>query len=290
MSVFADAIASLSALLPVAVLTFPDIGPVMVEIGPVPIRYYSLAYILALLIGWWFVRRQAATPDAPISRTQVDDLLTWAMLGVIAGGRIGYVLFYNLGHYLDHPSQILRLWDGGMSFHGGFLGVVLALILFCRKHALALWRVGDRVAVIAPVGLFLGRLANFINGELWGRPSDVPWAMVFPADPAALPRHPSQLYEAGLEGLLLFAVLIGLYRLTGLARRAPGALVGVFVAGYGTARFIVEFFRAPDSHLGLSLGLSQGQWLSLPMVAVGVLLWVAAHAHRLPAPRQSRKG
>ncbi|WP_262689942.1 prolipoprotein diacylglyceryl transferase [Kordiimonas aestuarii] len=248
-----------------AVIAYPEIDPVLVKIGPLAIRWYSLAYIAGLLFGWWFIRRKASKPGAPLSPAHVDDFLTWAIIGVIAGGRLGYVLFYNLPAYVQDPIAIFRLWDGGMSFHGGALGVVLAIILFCRKHKLDLMRVADLIAIVAPIGLLTGRIANFINGELWGRPTDVSWAMIFPGDPLGVPRHPSQLYEAFGEGLLLFLILQFLYHKTPLAKRAPGFIAGVFFLGYGLARILVEFVREPDAHLGLTAGISRGQMLSVPM-------------------------
>ncbi|WP_020399614.1 prolipoprotein diacylglyceryl transferase [Kordiimonas gwangyangensis] len=267
----------MSLLSPLAVIAYPDINPF--ALGPIEmfgtelgIRWYSLAYIAGLLFGWWYIRRITTKPGAPMAPSHVDDFLTWAIIGVIAGGRLGYVLFYNLPAYVENPIAIFRLWDGGMSFHGGALGVVLALILFCRKHKLDLMRVGDLIAIVTPVGLFTGRLANFINGELWGRPTDVPWAMVFPSDPLGLPRHPSQLYEAFGEGIVLFLLLQLLYHKTPLAKRAPGFIAGTFFAGYGLVRILVEFVREPDAHLGLMAGISRGQMLSVPMFLLAAWL------------------
>lgn len=267
----------MSLLSPLAVIAYPDINPF--ALGPIEmfgtelgIRWYSLAYIAGLLFGWWYIRRITTKPGAPMAPNHVDDFLTWAIIGVIAGGRLGYVLFYNLSAYIENPIAIFRLWDGGMSFHGGALGVVLAIILFCRKHKLDLMRVGDLIAIVTPVGLFTGRLANFINGELWGRPTDVPWAMVFPSDPLGLPRHPSQLYEAFGEGIVLFLLLQLLYHKTPLAKRAPGFIAGTFFAGYGLVRILVEFVREPDAHLGLMAGISRGQMLSVPMFLLAAWL------------------
>lgn len=255
-----------------AALPYPEIDPVLIRLGPLVIRWYSLAYLAGLLFGWWYIKRLARKPGAPMSSQHVDDFLTWAVIGVVGGGRLGYVLFYNLPKYLADPLAVLRLWDGGMSFHGGLIGVILAVILFCRRNNLDLWKVSDAVATVAPLGLFLGRIANFINGELWGRATDVPWAMVFPGDPLGLPRHPSQLYEAFGEGLLLLVLLMSLYNFTDLRRRWPGFIAGLFFIGYGLARLLVEFVREPDAHLGLMAGISRGQLLSIPMLLFA--LWL----------------
>jgi len=253
------------------VIPFPQIDPVLIEIGPLAIRWYSLAYIAGLLIGWRLLRGMVGRSPQVSNDEGVDDYLVWATLGVILGGRLGYVLFYNFSFYLDNPLKALAVWQGGMSFHGGLLGVVLATWAFCRKRKVDLWLFADRVACVSPVGLFFGRIANFINGELFGRVTDTPWAMVFPRG-GPDPRHPSQLYEAFLEGALLFAVLMWLARGESIRAR-PGFLTGVFLAGYGTARLIVEFFRQPDAHLGfLGLGATMGQWLSAPLIAVGLYL------------------
>lgn len=258
-------------------LPFPAIDPVLVEIGPFAIRWYALAYIVGLIGGWAYIRRLVAGARPPImDPAQVDDLLVWATLGTVLGGRVGYVLFYNLPYFLENPAEILMLWHGGMSFHGGLLGVILGTALFCRRRGLVALRVGDAVAAAAPIGLFFGRLANFVNGELFGRVApDVPWAMVFPHG-GPQPRHPSQVYEAALEGLLLFIVLALVWRFSALPRR-PGGMVGLFLIGYGCARITAEFFREPDAHIGfLTLGTTMGQILSVPMVAVGVGLLVRA--------------
>jgi len=261
----------------IPVLLFPQFDPVIVQLGPLAIRWYALAYIVGLVIGWrlvrWLVRQDpvVATPE------QVDDYLTWATLGVVLGGRLGYVLFYQPSTYLSHPMAAFAVWEGGMSFHGGMLGVAIATLWFCRRNAIPLWGFADRIAVAAPVGLLLGRIANFINGELWGReaPADLPWAMVFPhAGP--MPRHPSQLYQAMLEGVILFAVMFALSRSPGLRAR-QGLLTGVFLAGYAIARIIGEMFRQPDSFLGfLAMGTTMGQILSIPMLAAGAWLILRA--------------
>jgi len=247
------------------------IDPVAIELGPLAIRWYALAYIAGLLLGWWYVRRLGEAPPAVLSGERTDDFLVWATLGVVLGGRLGYVLFYNPAYYLSHPAEIVMVWQGGMAFHGGLLGVIAALLLFCRRHKIAPLAMGDIVACAAPVGLFFGRLANFVNAELYGRPApDLPWSMVFPSDPDQLPRHPSQLYEAALEGALLFVILAVLWRVPAIRRR-PGSLIGVFLVGYGLARFTVEFAREPDPQLGYLFGwITMGQILSAPMILAGL--------------------
>jgi phosphatidylglycerol:prolipoprotein diacylglycerol transferase len=255
-------------------IPFPDIDPVIFEIGPFAIRWYSLAYIVGLVVGWRYCRRLTDRSPAALTPEIFDDFLLWATMGVILGGRFGYVLFYKPAHYLTNPLEAFMVWQGGMSFHGGLLGVAVALVVFAWRRKVPVLALADVVAAAAPIGLFLGRVANFINGELYGRASDVPWAMVFPADPSGLPRHPSQLYEAGLEGLVLFLLLYALARLGALGR--DGLATGVFLAGYGLSRLFVELFRQPDAHLGFVLGgTTLGQWLSLPMLLAGLgfVLW-----------------
>ncbi|MBN8846574.1 MULTISPECIES: prolipoprotein diacylglyceryl transferase [unclassified Sphingomonas] len=268
-------------------IRFTDLGlhPDVFAIGPFTLRWYSLAYIAGIVIGWWYLLKLLAQPGAPMARRHADDLVFYATLGIILGGRIGYVLFYAPEMIL-HPIRILRLWDGGMSFHGGVLGTTIGIILFARKNGLNWLRIHDYVACAAPFGLFFGRLANFVNGELWGKPSDLPWAIVFPhtvpvgmIEPA---RHPSQLYEAGLEGLLLFAVLWFFFWRT-KARYEPGKLVGIFVLGYGLCRFFVEFFREPDSQFAgtfFATTIHMGQVLCLPMIAGGIWLIATARGRR----------
>jgi phosphatidylglycerol:prolipoprotein diacylglycerol transferase len=258
--------------MPLLALPFPRIDPILISIGPFAIRWYALAYVAGILLAWWLARRIAANDaywggKSPIRPIDVDDVIVWCAIGIVLGGRIGYVLFYQPGYFLSHPSEVLLIWRGGMSFHGGFLGTVLALILFARKRGIPVLSMLDIAAVVVPMGLLLGRLANFVNGELWGRVTDVPWAFVFPmAGPD--PRHPSQLYQAGLEGLLLFLILIFAVRRGALAR--PGMIGGLFVAGYGIARVIGELFREPDAHIGfLAGGLTMGMILSLPMIVAG---------------------
>lgn len=246
------------------------LSPVAFSIGPLPIRWYSLGYIGGILIGWWYLTKLIAQPGAPMARRHADDFVFYATLGILLGGRIAYVIFYDPWMLRD-PLQIFRLWDGGMAFHGGALGVVVATWLLCRRNGLSTLRFMDYVACCGPFGLFLVRIANFINGELWGRITDVRWAVVFPgADAGPYPRHPSQLYEAGLEGLLMFAILSYLFWFT-RARYKPGLLLGTFLLVYGCSRFLVEFVRQPDVQLGiLPWGLSMGQTLSAPMVVVGL--------------------
>jgi phosphatidylglycerol:prolipoprotein diacylglycerol transferase len=251
-------------------LIHPGFDPVALRIGPLAIHWYGLMYVLAFLQFVWLGRRQLARRrDLALSPVVVDDLMFWGVVGVIAGGRLGYVLFYKPLDFLADPASIFAVWQGGMSFHGGFLGVLLAMAWLSRRRGLRWLQVTDFIAPLVPLGLALGRIGNFINGELWGRQADVPWAMVFPlAD--ALPRHPSQLYQAGLEGVGLFVLLWWFAR----RPRPLGAVSAVFLLGYGTARFAVEFFREPDAHLGLlGLGLSMGQWLCVPMLVAGALMW-----------------
>lgn len=285
-------------------IPFPDLSPEIfsVDLGGfhLALRWYALAYIAGLLIGWKLIERMVKTPRlwqgiAPMRAEQVERLLTWVIIGVILGGRLGFVLFYEPDYYLSNPAQIFRVWEGGMSFHGGFLGTVIAGVIFCRREKIPMLSAADLMAAVAPVGLFFGRLANFVNAELWGRPTTMPWGVAFPGEAAQYcpdvvgicARHPSQLYEGALEGLLLFAVLgYAIWR-----RRAlftPGLVLGLFLAGYGLARFTVEFFRQPDAQfvsdgnpLGLALhiggyGLTMGQALSLPMIAAGVFFILLA--------------
>jgi phosphatidylglycerol---prolipoprotein diacylglyceryl transferase len=263
-------------------IAFPVFDPVAIAIGPLAIRWYALAYIGGIVLGWIYARSLLRNEKlwggpAPITVAQMDDFILWVTLGIIVGGRTGYVLFYNPLFFAQHPAEILELWKGGMSFHGGFLGCVLAVILFCRKHDLPILSLGDIVTAVGPIGLFLGRLANFINSELWGRLADasLPWAMVFPNDPLHLPRHPSQLYEAALEGIVLFTILAVMIRMGALKR--PGLILGSFIAIYAFARILVEFFREPDPQLGfLWGGLTMGMLLSLPMIVAGAILIVVA--------------
>ncbi len=269
----------------IPVLLFPQFDPVLVRFGPLAIRWYALAYITSLVIGWRLVRRFARLAPAVATQLQVDDFLTWATLGVVLGGRLGYVLFYQPAVYLAHPFMILAVWEGGMSFHGGMLGVAAAIIIYCRRNGIPLLGFADRIAIVAPLGLGLGRVANFINGELWGRPAPnwLPWAMEFPRAPdcpsfpdVCVARHPSQLYEALMEGLVLLVVMLVLSRREELRERF-GLLTGVFLCGYAVARIIGEYFREPDAFLGfLAFGTTMGQILSVPMFIAGV--WLIARA------------
>jgi phosphatidylglycerol---prolipoprotein diacylglyceryl transferase len=263
------------------VLNYPHIDPEIFRVGPFALRWYSLAYVAGIMLGWWWMARFTTRHPTPFTRRDVDDFVVWVALGIILGGRIGYVLFYNLDFYLGHPSQILKVWEGGMSFHGGLLGVILAIVLFTRRRKINLFSFADYIACVVPFGLFFGRLANFINGELWGRVSDVPWAMVFPGA-GDLPRHPSQLYEAALEGGVLFAVL-NFFMLRTNARAFPGMINGMFFVLYGVFRYLVEFIRVPDEQVGLLWGsISMGQLLSLPMIGFG--LWLIVSSRRRAAP------
>jgi phosphatidylglycerol:prolipoprotein diacylglycerol transferase len=268
-------------------LRFEELGlhPDVFSIGFFTLRWYSLAYIAGIVIGWWYLLRLLDQPGAPMARRHADDLVFYATLGIILGGRIGYVLFYAPDMIL-HPLRILRLWDGGMSFHGGVIGTSLAIILFARKNGLHWLRIHDYVACVVPFGLFFGRLANFVNGELWGKPTDVAWGIVFSRTvPMGVPepaRHPSQLYEAGLEGLVLFAILWFFFWRTN-ARYQPGKLVGIFLTGYGVARFFVEFFREPDSQFAgtfFATTIHMGQLLCVPMIVGGLYLIATAPGRR----------
>jgi phosphatidylglycerol:prolipoprotein diacylglycerol transferase len=260
-------------------LPFPNIDPVLIQLGPFAIRWYALAYIVGILLGWLYARAIIRNEKlwggpAPLTVAEYDDFIVWVTLGIILGGRLGYVLFYNPGYFAEHPLEALQLWKGGMSFHGGFAGCIAAVVLFARKRGIPVLSLGDITCAVGPIGLLLGRLANFINGELWGRAADVPWAMVFPGG-GPLPRHPSQLYEAALEGVLLFVVLALLVR--GGALKRPGFIIGAFAVGYAVARAFCELFREPDAQLGfLWGGLTMGMLLSLPLLLFGIVLIVVA--------------
>lgn len=259
-------------------LTYPAIDPVLIEIGPFAIRWYALSYIAGILLAWRYMIWLAQQSPVEITKEHVDDFVVWATLGIVLGGRLGYVIFYKPGYYLQNPLEALAVWEGGMSFHGGLLGVIFAVWLFCRRRGYSWIAVGDIVACTAPVGLFLGRIANFINGELYGRVTDLPLGMVFPGG-GPFPRHPSQIYEALLEGLVLFFVLLWLVRRPSSFEK-PGLLSGVFLAGYAIARATVEVFRQPDAFIGfLTIGTTMGQWLSLPLFIVGVWLIVRSRRH-----------
>lgn len=270
-------------------IAFSSLGldPVLLQLGPFALRWYSMAYLAGIVLGWLYLIRLTRDDAAPLGRNDADELVTWATLGIIAGGRLAYVLFYEPAAYLADPLSIFALWRGGMSFHGGAFGVGLAIFLYCRSRKLAWLRVLDYVAMCAPIGLMLGRIANFINGELWGRPTTLPWGIIFP-DGGPLPRHPSQLYEAALEGPLLFVLLWALYRFTDVRQR-PGILAGSFVLGYGVLRFLVEFVREPDQQLiafAQATGLHMGQWLCMPMIVGGIaLIALGFKRSDTPAPK-----
>lgn len=275
-----------------SLMPFPDIDPILIQIGPFAIRWYALAYIAGLILGWRYVIALAEADrlwpkKSPLTRNDVDDMLLWVALGVILGGRLGYVLFYNPGHYLWHPVEILYVWQGGMSFHGGAAGVLAAMVVFARSRKLPLASLMDVTSAAATIGLFFGRIANFINSELWGRVTDAPWGVVFP-NGGPLPRHPSQLYEAALEGILLFLILWFLVWRLG-ALKKPGVVTDAFVCGYGIARTFVEFFREPDAQIGYLAGgwLTMGMVLSIPMALAGAaLMWFAATRATEPARKK----
>ncbi|PSJ58158.1 prolipoprotein diacylglyceryl transferase [Pseudaminobacter soli (ex Li et al. 2025)] len=268
--------------LPLAALPFPNIDPVIVHIGPLAIHWYGVAYIVGILFAWWYGRRLVTNPKLwtdgklPMKPEDLDDFLVWAAVGVVLGGRIGYVLFYDFARYMQNPLDIFAVWQGGMSFHGGFLGTTIAMILFARSRGIPIWTMFDVIAAGVPVGLGLVRLTNFINSELWGRPTDLPWGIEFP-NGGPFTRHPSQLYEAALEGLVLFCVLRILTHVFFKLKR-PGFVSGAFVAGYGCSRIFAEYFREPDVQLGYLYGgwLTMGMVLSIPMVLLGI--WAMATA------------
>lgn len=290
-------------------MIFPEFDPVLIQIGPLPIRWYALAYVAGIVAGWWYaaqlIKREPlwAPRRPPVTNLQLDDLVLWITLGIILGGRFGYALFYRpelygqlfTGESWGQRLELFQLWTGGMSFHGGFLGVVIALAVYGTRNRINLLSLGDAIAPVVPIGIFFGRMANFINGELWGRPTDVPWAIRFCNDrilqtygtcPAGdIPRHPSQLYEAGLEGVALFAVLsLAIWKWRMLKR--PGFIVGLFLAGYGIARALLENTRQPDAGLeNLPLGLTMGMYLSIPMILVGV--WLIWRALKTPVVAQA---
>ncbi len=266
--------------MPLLAIPFPMIDPVLIEFGPLAIRWYALAYIAGILLAWRYmvltVRNTALWSKTPHpSATNIDDFVMWATLGIVLGGRLGYVLFYNLPYYLTNPAEIIAVWQGGMAFHGGLLGMIVVLFIYSRTHKLNPWTMFDLAAIAAPIGLFFGRIANFINSELWGRVTDVPWAVIFP-NGGPEPRHPSQLYEAALEGALLFFVLRLLSHRFKLLQK-PGVLAGSFAIGYGLARTFVEFYRVPDAHIGYLSGFfTMGMLLSLPMVFLGAIIVIWA--------------
>ncbi|TDK39001.1 prolipoprotein diacylglyceryl transferase [Rhizobium deserti] len=273
-----------------ALIPFPDIDPVAISIGPLAVHWYGLAYVAGILLGWFYARRLVGNSSlwtrdqSPITYGHLDDFLVWVAAGVVLGGRTGYILFYDLPAVLANPIRAIEIWNGGMSFHGGFLGAIIAIIIFARRNGIPVWSMLDTIAAVVPIGLFFGRIANFINAELWGRLSAMPWAVVFPTG-GPFARHPSQLYEAGLEGLMLLTALaVMIFRFRALKR--PGVVAGTFVAGYALCRIFVEFFREPDAQLGYLLGtgwLTMGMVLSLPMIAVGLWAIFRARAAALPA-------
>lgn len=273
--------------MPFLAIAFPSFNPIAISIGPFAIRWYALAYICGIIIGWIYARGMLKNEKlwggpAPITLLQLDDFILWVTLGIILGGRTGYVLFYNLPFFVQNPAEIFELWKGGMSFHGGFMGCVIAVIWFARKNDVPILSLGDLTTAVGPIGLFLGRIANFINGELWGRPADphLPWAMVFPTG-GPIPRHPSQLYEATLEGIVLFTVLAIMVRMGALKR--PGLILGSFIMLYGLARITGECFREPDPQLGfLWDGLTMGMLLSIPMVIIGAIMVTMAWRGKFP--------
>ncbi|MCW4113810.1 prolipoprotein diacylglyceryl transferase [Aurantimonas sp. MSK8Z-1] len=266
----------MSSLSLMAILSYPNIDPVLLQLGPVRLHWYGLAYVAGILCGWLYARSLAGNPRlwangvSPISKTDIDDFILWVTLGIVVGGRLGSILFYDFGRYLEDPLAAFAIWEGGMSFHGGLVGVVLALVLFTRSRRLPLFSLIDVVAAVVPFGLFFGRIANFINGELWGAPSDVPWAMVFPTG-GDVPRHPSQLYEAGLEGIALFLLLRLLTHHFKMLRK-PRFVGSAFLGFYACSRIFVEFFRMPD----VQLGYLYGGWLTMGMVLSVPMLFVAA--------------
>lgn len=276
----------LPASLPGLAIAFPDIDPVIVQLGPLALRWYSMAYIAGIVLGWIYARRIASNErlwggPAPMTKEDLDDFIVWATIGIVVGGRVGFVLFYDLPLYLQHPMEVFAVWRGGMSFHGGLIGTTIAMILFGRRRRIPVWSLFDVIASVAPIGLFFGRIANFINSELWGRPTDLPWGVVFP-NGGPLARHPSQLYEAALEGVVLFLVLRFLTH-SRLRLRTPRFVAGIFIAGYATARILVEFVREPDVQIGYLYGgwLTMGMVLSTPMLLLGI--GVALSARRAPA-------
>lgn len=253
-------------------IPFPQIDPVIFRVGPLAVRWYGLMYLLGFAGSFFYMRYIARLRNFAMNSEEISDLIFYGVFGVILGGRLGYTLFYNFSYYVNHPLEIFAVWQGGMSFHGGFLGVVLAILFFCKRRHKSILEVGDIVVAATPIGLGFGRLGNFINGELWGRVTDAPWGFIFPGA-GSLPRHPSQLYEAFLEGCLLFVILWVVHK-RGIKRGVP---IFIFLAGYGICRFFVEFFRQPDAHIGfLWSGITMGQLLSLPMIIVGLvgIVWL----------------
>lgn len=270
-----------------SIMPFPNIDPVAFNLGPLPIHWYGIAYVFGIMLGWYYARTLSLTDrlwpheKSPITPVHLDDFIVWAAAGIVLGGRIGYILFYDMGAVVANPIRALQIWNGGMSFHGGLIGTTIAMVLFARRNGIPVWSMFDIIAAVAPIGLFFGRLANFVNGELWGRLSDAPWAVVFPTG-GPFARHPSQLYEAALEGIVLLIILaILIYGFKALKR--PGTVTGVFVCGYALSRIFVEFFREPDAQIGYLAGdwLTMGMVLSTPMFLLGV--WAVLRARRASA-------
>jgi len=267
-------------------LQYPEIDPVIFSVGPLAIRWYGMMYLLAFFVAFWIARRQAQKPHSPMSADKVEDLIFYGALGAVLGGRVGYVFFYGFDRFLDNPLWLFRVWEGGMSFHGGLLGVIVAFAMYARKLKLPVGAMANFVEPLAPVGLGLGRLANFINGELYGRQTDVPWAMVFPHDPSQLARHPSQLYQAFLEGVVLFCIVYWYAR----KPRPLWSAAAVFLFVYGCTRYFVEYFREPDASLAFEW-MTRGQLLSIPMIASGIILFLWAVKTQQPyQPRTKKAG
>ncbi|GMV49698.1 prolipoprotein diacylglyceryl transferase [Nitrospirales bacterium NOB] len=267
-------------------IPYPDIDPVFLRLGPLQFRWYGLMYLIGLTLAYFIILARARAQKLPMDKDQVYDMIVYAAVGVFAGGRLGYVLFYNLSYYLENPLKIFAVWEGGMSFHGGLIGTIIALVLFARRQGITILTIADLAAGVTPVGLGLGRIGNFINGELYGRPTDVDWCMVFPAGGPAC-RHPSQLYESLLEGLLLFTVLWLLTR----RLPPPGTIFGAFLVGYGLCRIVVEFFREPDAQIGFLFGsISMGQLLSLPMIVAGTVILAVAFQRKKPFRSETATG
>ena len=251
-------------------MPFPDISPIALELGPIVIRWYALAYLAGIVIGWRYCMAMAKRLPTGVGANDMDDFMVWAVAGVIIGGRLGQVIFYHPGYFLRNPLEIFMIWQGGMAFHGGLLGVIAAMVIYTRRREIPLFAFTDLIALVAPIGIFFGRVANFINQEHFGRPADVPWAIIFHTDPLQVPRHPSQLYEAALEGLAVYLVLAAIAHGTKALLR-PGIVTGVFLIGYAIARIVSEFFREPEILVeSLPFATTWGQWLSLPMLAVGL--------------------
>ena len=269
--------------LPMLALPFPMIDPIILQVGPLAVRWYGVAYVTGILLGWWYSRRLVSNNSiwggkpAPFGKIDLDDFLVWAALGIVLGGRVGYILFYDLARYLNNPAEIFAVWRGGMSFHGGALGTLVAMIMFSRSRGFSTLSLMDVIATVSTFGLFFGRIANFINAELWGRVTDVSWGVVFP-NGGELPRHPSQLYEAMLEGLVLFLILRMLIFAGGKFAK-PGFIAGAWIFLYGVSRIVVEFFRQPDAHIGYLSGgwLTMGMVLSIPMLMVGAFVMMRAN-------------